>query len=1089
MGFGVGPFLLHASMSHGGMGEVWRATLGDKGAEVAIKLLMSERLVDQRFLAAFEREVRAVSGLHHPQIVRVHDYGFVTETEAAASDDRLLAGLPWLAMEMASGGALTNYLGKLESADVRSVLLQLLDVLAHAHARDVIHRDLKPGNVLLRRSGNPAHSLVLTDFGLAHMSKRGLVEESLEGGWLGTTSYMAPEQFDLDAQRIGPWTDLYGLGCLAWALICGRTPFADLASPDQVRIAQILHEPPAFKPSMEIPAGVELWLRRLLEKAPEKRFSWAVEAREALLSVWNEEPLQQYHFLDDFPDWRTKSVGELSYELKALGGTGLGLVGIRSIPIVGREEERDFLWQALGQSLVSNSPMGIVIEGPAGCGKSRLAAWLAERADEQLGAVRLKAEYGPLPGADDGIVPSLKRHPLFDAEAYQEPQTANERYTQVVDGLAQLSVVGRPQHSPRPVVLWIDNLQWALDGMGFVDHVMSRRDELDLPLLVIMTIRRDALSREKVVRTMVHGLLKKEGCEQLSVETLPEEHRSTLIRELLGLEASLAAEVERRTGGIPHFTFQLVGDWVERGLLEPGDGGFRLKPGVRSEMPDDIYAVWMGRIQRALEDLPTADGIALEMAAMMGHRVEVEQWHAICVGASCYPSPDFLPVLQAAGLLEIHADGHYWSFANAMVAECLVRLSKEADRWSYQNRVCAQILEDQRGPEISERRGLHLLAAGEWEACLEPLLEAAITRRDCSDYHVASQLLDARDEAMDHLGLPEVERRRVHSWIDRARLARVEQKLGPAQQWAERAQATAKLAGWTGLLLRARRELAFNALTRGQFRQANEIMEELLEKAQELADLEVIAASYLGLVSLRMSKSDAKPAFEYAQKALAVFEELKDWSGQGHAYRGMGWSLLTQGQLREAREYLIIAQECYAKAGLKYGLAEVRNDLGEVYRKEGGFGVAESLYRSSISLYRSIGAAKILTPRVNLALALLGQERLDEASSLLEDCLEASRQQGRRTYEAGVHLALGLCAARQGLWDKCMAHGVWGRMLIEDLEYVSAENGSFLQTTGSLALDAGEKSVAQEFLQGARWHWERLNHSEGLSELDALMGQ
>ena len=203
----------------------------------------------------------------------------------------------------------------------------------------------------------------------------------------------------------------------------------------------------------------------------------------------------------------------------------------------------------------------------------------------------------------------------------------------------------------------------------------------------------------------------------------------------------------------------------------------------------------------------------------------------------------------------------------------------------------------------------------------------------------------------------------------------------------------------------------------------------------------------------------------------------------------MGWSLLTQERLRDAREYLIIAQECYAKAGLKYGLAEVRNDLGEVYRKEGGFGVAESLYRSSISLYRSIGAAKILTPRVNLALALLGQERLDEASSLLEDCLEASRQQGRRTYEAGVHLALGLCAARQGLWDKCMAHGVWGRLLIEDLEYVSAENGDFLQKTGTLALDAGEKSVAQEFLLGARWHWERLKNSEALSEVDTLMRQ
>ena len=86
----VGPFTLVAPLSRGGMGEVWRARVGHTGPEVAVKLLMNERLVDARFLSAFEREVRAVSGLAHPQIVRVHDYGIVSKQEAAGSSGKLL---------------------------------------------------------------------------------------------------------------------------------------------------------------------------------------------------------------------------------------------------------------------------------------------------------------------------------------------------------------------------------------------------------------------------------------------------------------------------------------------------------------------------------------------------------------------------------------------------------------------------------------------------------------------------------------------------------------------------------------------------------------------------------------------------------------------------------------------------------------------------------------------------------------------------------------------------------------------------------------------------------------------------------------
>jgi tetratricopeptide (TPR) repeat protein len=342
---------------------------------------------------------------------------------------------------------------------------------------------------------------------------------------------------------------------------------------------------------------------------------------------------------------------------------------------------------------------------------------------------------------------------------------------------------------------------------------------------------------------------------------------------------------------------------------------------------------------------------------------------------------------------------------------------------------------------------------------------------------------------MDSLGLPELDRRRVVSWVDRARLARVEQHLEIAEEWVKKGRRVATLGGYSDLLLRIEREAAYNALTRGDYRQATEQMSALLERAVLADDQEIIGACHLGLISVRMSKGRVGDALFHAEKALEVFVRLEDISGQGHAYRGMGWALLTSGKLARAREQLIIAQERYAKAGLKYGLAEVRNDLGEVYRLQGGYGVAESLYRSSIDLYRSVGAAQILTPRVNLAFALLDQERLDEASVLLEDCLEASRQQGRKAYEAASHLGLGLGTAKQGNWDKCMAHVVWARMILEEVDLVVLEHGRLLQRMGELAMAAEEQGLAKECLSGAKWHWLALDDAEAQAEVEKLLTQ
>ena len=232
-------------------------------------------------------------------------------------------------------------------------------------------------------------------------------------------------------------------------------------------------------------------VRTLLQKAPESRYSWAAEARVGLnLAMQGRAPKRRVT-LTVPGDWRSQGVEEISHELGALTGTGLGLVGMRAVPMIGREEERDLLWEALSRVIVESKPASVVLEGPAGCGKSRLAGWLSQRADEDLGAVRLKAEYGPLPGAEDGILPSVLRHWLV-SETPDTGLTSEERYTFILDRFVEMSRHKRDDGQPRPILLWIDNLQWALDGIAFVSHLMKRRESLSFLLLVVMTARREA---------------------------------------------------------------------------------------------------------------------------------------------------------------------------------------------------------------------------------------------------------------------------------------------------------------------------------------------------------------------------------------------------------------------------------------------------------------------------------------------------------------------------------------------------------------------------------------------------------------------
>ncbi|MCB9746039.1 MAG: serine/threonine protein kinase, partial [Alphaproteobacteria bacterium] len=382
----LGALWLTRPLGAGGMGAVWEAFHPGEGVSVAVKVMTSEQALDDSARRALRREVEAIARLDHPHIVRVYHHGVVEPVTAMLSGGRLQAGHPYLVMELATEGTLSERCGASPWAQVQEVLVALLRALAHAHARGVMHLDLKPDNVLLTR-GPEGPQVRLADFGLARAMGEGA------GLRAGTPSYMAPEQ--IRGERLGPWTDLYGLGGLAWALVCGQPPF--VGELREVVSAQLSAPLPELEPAQAVPEGLEGWLRGLLQRQPAERFAHAADALRALEALgppvpqrarpsprrasWSSastflfgvelspEPApmpeapalgpQRPEGPPPLGDWR---VVEHARRPRALEALGLETLGLREPPLVGREAERDALWSALR----GERPRALLVTAPPG---------------------------------------------------------------------------------------------------------------------------------------------------------------------------------------------------------------------------------------------------------------------------------------------------------------------------------------------------------------------------------------------------------------------------------------------------------------------------------------------------------------------------------------------------------------------------------------------------------------------------------------------------------------------------------------------------------------------------------------------------
>jgi hypothetical protein len=259
-----GRYRLSGRIAVGGMGEVWRGTDELLDRPVAVKLLSAAHATDEAFRARFRAEARYAASLSHPNIAQVFDYGETSSDEEAPSG--LPSGGAYLVMELVSGEPLSALIARQErlaAADTLKIVSQAADALSAAHEAGIVHRDIKPGNLLVTTDGTTK----ITDFGIAramwaaqasHLTQTGMV--------MGTASYVSPEQ--ATGGTITSASDIYSLGVVAYECLTGTPPFT-AETPVAIAVAH-MHRPVPPLPD-DVPAPVAELVTNMLAKQPEDR--------------------------------------------------------------------------------------------------------------------------------------------------------------------------------------------------------------------------------------------------------------------------------------------------------------------------------------------------------------------------------------------------------------------------------------------------------------------------------------------------------------------------------------------------------------------------------------------------------------------------------------------------------------------------------------------------------------------------------------------------------------------------------------------------------------------------------------------------
>ena len=1201
----LGPFELLKQIGRGGMCEVWEGRHRTQEVPVAVKIIRQAKWIEEEHFVSFEEEARSLARLQHPSIVTIYDCGEIPEETERISKGSLPEGCPYLVMELAET-SLAGFCGKLPFQILVHFLYTLLDALAYAHARGMIHRDIKPANVLFWKDEG---YVKLSDFGVVHSLEKEDAEEE-DGTLIGTKAYMAPEQFRGTWRDFGPWTDLYALGCTAYALLTGEPPFGAKGSMWQMMLDHTTAPVPKLPKHMKVKEGFEGWLLKLLQKEPGHRFQHAREASLALRNIMEGESLEMQGSISHLPgmlpsssertgmflaelmdlavemadssdtdpggsdtlnlgpkdtqrekvDWSqdnpeapleitdletrrfadTKPSMEsfaplpipegwrksrASHQRLLLDGVGLGLYSIRSMPLIGREQQKEKLWEVLRGAHERRETQLVLLEGEAGSGKSSLARWLCESASELGVAHAMKATHNPRAGSGDGLEVMLARHlrclglnrekllerlqlvltregihstelpqalmhlllpTLSDESAesgYSYFSSMTERYTALVQFIQGVT-------HKRSMIIWLDNIQWGFGSLHFAHHLMKIQQHTPVPLILLLTARSEALEQFETCTQMLDELMEMPNTTRIGLPHLSKKEHRDLVRNLLGLEKRLARQVEKRSAGNPLFAIQLVDDWVRRGLLELSPRGFRLRKGADVQIPDDLYLVWLERIE-ALQKLHGESGcIALEIAAALGAKVVYTEWQVACAIANVEITPAFFEYILRQRLIELEEGSRdTWSFTHDLLRESLERIARENGRLQSHHQACAEMLItlQYKKPDVNRRWGRHLVEAGETLAAIEPLRRDIQSLFRMGSFRLAKHLLDD----LQKLIVPVQEQLEPEIQVELLILEynvligfghRVETDI-------EKAVKIAREHELHELLIRALLYLAKKDwVVTGHYDTAQQHFEEAAALAEEYGFSKWLSEAHLLMGDFFMTLGRWKEARTFLLRAHQAFQKAEAHQMLGRCFIQLARLSRRNGDLEQNQFYNKQAHEHYVKANFRKGIADCFNAMGEVSRYLADFEQAENHYREAMRMYTALGSvANLYICKLNLALVLFEKRHFPQALEMARSGYGYFGKGSHQILQLASSMLLFQCLVGVQAWEESKTYLALGEALSKIIQFYDLDLAKGTYQAAILADRAGQWELARRAYTFSLEQWRVQEDQERILEIEAAL--
>ena len=1122
-------------IGQGGMGLVYRGIGLEDNREVAIKVIDPKHLTEPGCRRGFIREARAILRLRHPNVVELIDFDAPHQDAA------------FLVTEFICGGNMGQWR---EHWPGWTALLQATDcvlaALGYAHARSIVHCDIKPENVLLTME-NTGIVARLADFGVARLAAHSYSNLG-SAQWrtdelTGTPTYMAPEQAEGYLGAFGAWTDLYSLGVVLYEILVGAPPF-ESTSVTGILIKQMQEDAPPMRTREGVPelAGFAEIVRRMLCKDPWDRPRFATTLRDELAGFIEQAKVLdegcELAGLDDFVSMGNRPTGNIPAKIATLPSTGrvhnpwtrqetqsTGLKALRTrdIALVSRTDELQTLVNASQCVLRDQTPYVVLLHGPAGIGKSRLAQALREVLEESgemqtwSGSYRVEAGLttAGLRGAIEafylclglgrertaevlaerlerlGATDPWERNALLDWFRPKDHERAHLSDASVVGLCLRAAKRASRRH---PLYIWLDDVHNAFDFqvLAFVERLLGQIPTPDderhpkvLPALVVLSYRDlddtsdpTGTSRERLQRLAVH-----ERVSELTIGTLSDFSITKLLVEEVGLPNAQAKRIAQQCDGKPFLALQAARATVELDDLRQRGSSRPLGPCVVSNddfeltepsRPIIVSPLSSGRLlagclRDALEKMPSPSGLrVLGMAALLGPRISLPILRtALDAAWPDEPWASFLPTIlrdsAAAGLLDDDGENDMIELSHQPLTRLLSgELARVGDATTA-HQAAAEALRrhfgDVQGRAASDR-ARHLFMA------------------DCRD-DAWALMRSAIDEAVEHnrYGNAVSLAKELRAWLDEWKVPLHAERRGEIQRalaWAaircgaliEAAKhiATEKKRRTNQTSVLAERALLQGELHdgRGELALAVRAFELARVTYQKLGDKKHACQARLGLAKTLRAQGELDQALKEAEEALAGFASVRDVLGRAASLRVLGQIYVLGNNLERAQTSYEQALALYSGNVDLHGTADAQRGLGGLFVELGDAQRGRDLLEEAQKGYETVGDLHgVAHCWRGIARTRRMRGQVDVAIALLDKAAKLFEQLGSPLGAAACHLDLASILRSIEDFTSATDHL---EAAVESYQRAQDERGvaSCLTTLGNVLLDAGHVHLAIE---------------------------